>query len=408
MELRDYQVDISNKALCILKIYGMVYLAMQVRTGKTLTALETCKQYGVNRVLFLTKKKAIASVEKDYKNFGYEYLLHVTNYEQLGKFKFDYDIVICDEAHCLGAYPKMSNRSTILKNYLGRTPVIYLSGTPTPEGYSQVFNQFAISKNSIYRGYRNFYQWSNSGYVNITQDRRGVYLVNNYSQADGERIKKDIAPIMLTYTQKECGFNCEVKEYFHEVIDDKIVYLCKKLFVNRVLTFCGGKCIADTPAALMGKLHQLSSGTVICDDYPICFSDTKIRYIKKTFKGKRIGIYYKFQKEKEIILSEYPDATESPEDFQHGKYDTFISQIQSGREGIALHSADAIVFYAIDYSAVSYFQARARLQDLKRETPAEVHWIFTKGGIEKKVYAAVSKKKDFTFSYFMKNGNIND
>jgi len=40
---------------------------------------------------------------------------------------------------------------------------------------------------------------------------------------------------------------------------------------------------------------------------------------------------------------------------------------------------------------------------LHRTTPAEVHWIFTKGGIEKKVYKAVSEKKDFTAKYFFKN-----
>jgi superfamily II DNA or RNA helicase len=39
IELRDYQVEIVDKACDILSAFRMVYLAMEVRTGKTLTSL---------------------------------------------------------------------------------------------------------------------------------------------------------------------------------------------------------------------------------------------------------------------------------------------------------------------------------------------------------------------------------
>ena len=68
MELRDYQIEISNKAFKILTELKIVYLAMEVRTGKTLTSFEIAKLYGAKNVLFLTKKKAISSIENDYKN----------------------------------------------------------------------------------------------------------------------------------------------------------------------------------------------------------------------------------------------------------------------------------------------------------------------------------------------------
>ena len=47
--------------------YGFVYLSMQVRTGKTLTAMGTAQKLGVDNMLFVTKKKAISSIEDDYK-----------------------------------------------------------------------------------------------------------------------------------------------------------------------------------------------------------------------------------------------------------------------------------------------------------------------------------------------------
>ena len=39
MELRQYQKDIVEKGSNILEAEGFLYLAMEVRTGKTLTSL---------------------------------------------------------------------------------------------------------------------------------------------------------------------------------------------------------------------------------------------------------------------------------------------------------------------------------------------------------------------------------
>ena len=72
MELRQYQKDLSNEAVSVLNKLKIVCIFMQVRTGKTVTALETAKLYGAKNVLFLTKKKAISSIENDYNDFGYE------------------------------------------------------------------------------------------------------------------------------------------------------------------------------------------------------------------------------------------------------------------------------------------------------------------------------------------------
>ena len=57
-KLRDYQIDLSQKAVEILRDKKLVYLNFSVRTGKTATALETCRLFGAKKVLFLTKKKS--------------------------------------------------------------------------------------------------------------------------------------------------------------------------------------------------------------------------------------------------------------------------------------------------------------------------------------------------------------
>lgn len=78
--LRDYQERISSKAASLLHGNGWAYLSIEVRTGKTLTALATAGKYGANSVLFITKIKAIPSIQADYDLLSPKYKLEVINY----------------------------------------------------------------------------------------------------------------------------------------------------------------------------------------------------------------------------------------------------------------------------------------------------------------------------------------
>ncbi len=86
MEFREYQEQIIDKALKIIDIRKFIYLSMEVRTGKTLTSLGILdKIKNINKVLFITKKKAISSIYDDYKMLKPTYELLVINYESLHK-----------------------------------------------------------------------------------------------------------------------------------------------------------------------------------------------------------------------------------------------------------------------------------------------------------------------------------
>ena len=63
IQLRDYQKSIVEKATEVIQRHGFVYLAMEVRTGKTLTSLSIASNIKAQKVLFITKKKAISSIE---------------------------------------------------------------------------------------------------------------------------------------------------------------------------------------------------------------------------------------------------------------------------------------------------------------------------------------------------------
>ena len=123
IKFRDYQNDIIRKGTEIVTKYGFVYLAMEVRTGKTLTSLGIAEKLNVQNVLFITKKKAISSITNDFDLFKPSYSLCVTNYESLHKIDPDipWDLIICDEAHSMGAFAKPSKRAVQVKDLIAKT-----------------------------------------------------------------------------------------------------------------------------------------------------------------------------------------------------------------------------------------------------------------------------------------------
>ena len=110
---------------------------MEVRTGKTLTALQTAQNFGAKNVLFLTKLKAFSSVQSDYDKMNFSFKLTIGNDESLHKISCNFDLVIHDEHHRFGAFPKPNATAKLFKKMYGNLPMIFLSGTPTAESYSQ-------------------------------------------------------------------------------------------------------------------------------------------------------------------------------------------------------------------------------------------------------------------------------
>src|SRR5690554_4091742 len=61
--------------------------------------------------------------------------------------------------HNCGAFLKPSKRTETMKQYVGSKPLILLSGTLTPESYSQIYHQLWLSDHSPWNRYKNFYAW---------------------------------------------------------------------------------------------------------------------------------------------------------------------------------------------------------------------------------------------------------
>ena len=409
MTLRTYQQEIIDQAIGIIKAHRFVYLAMQVRTGKTLTALgitDKINETGtpIQNVLFVTKKKAIKSIEDDVNKLPRGYNTTVINYESTHKIpKVKWDVVIIDEAHRIGAFPKPNLAAKFFKALSDKQNPIFilLSGTPTPESYAQMYHQVYFIRTSPFSQFPTFYKFA-SAYVNVRERVINSFPIKDYS--DG---KKDIIlmmkPYTINYTQQEAGFVSTIKEHILYVdIKEETDNIIKRLKKDLVVQGRGEVILADTPVKLMSKLHQLYSGTIKFESgNSMVIDDSKARFIYNRFAGKKIGIFYKFKEELNALLSEYGDElTEDLEEFNNtGK--SIALQILSGREGISLRNADCLVYYNIDFSATSYWQSRDRMTTIDRKD-SDIYWIFSRDGIEGNIYNVIKKKKNFTINHFKK------
>lgn len=402
MKLRDYQVKAKDQAIEILRNRGIVYLAAEVRVGKTIISLSVVNDLKYNRCLFLTKKSAIGGIEDDYRKSGFSFFLKVTNHEQLHNLSDNYDIVIIDEIHAFSQLPKPSRKAKLAKERFYEKPIIFLSGTPSPENYAQLYHQLYISIYSPWSEYKNFYSWARK-YVDKKQKMINGFMINDWTKGKKELIMPDIQPFMVNLSQQEAGFSQFVEEIVLRVpMNPNIYKLMDVLKRDKMYTLKSGDVIlADTPARAMSTFHQLSSGTIKTESgQRYTLDKSKAMFIKDRFRGQKIAIFYKYIAEENLLRKTFPNNTDDAQEFQKSNDLVFIKQIVSGREGLTLSTADCLIQFNVDFSATSYFQSKARIQTMERTKSAKLYWIFSDKGIEDKIYDVVKRKKRFTTGYF--------
>ena len=406
--LRPYQAEAAERIEAILRTHKVCYLAGEVRCGKTITAMQVVKSIGYSTVLLVTKKKAIASIEADRDAMGLTNIVTVTNFEQLHKYRGkSYGLLICDEAHGVGSFPKPSKRYKDIQA-IYKSAVLLMSGTPSPESYSQLYHQFALGGSaSPWAAFKNFYAWADR-YVNVRQKYVGTgQKVNDYSDANKQRIFADIRHLVVRMTQEQAGFETQIEEHVHLVkMKPRTYRIAARILKDGVIGRPGRRAIvADTGAKAMSKLQQVYGGAVITEEHgAIAWDDTKAQFVLDNFGHTKHAILYKFNAEGDMLKAAYAGRwTDSPEVFNAKDDAVYIGQVQASREGVNLSSAEHLVFVGIDFAALSYLQGRDRASYLGRTSPPQVHWIFAEDGMEPRVYQTVRGKEDYTVNFFKKD-----
>jgi hypothetical protein len=395
MEFRNYQIQNAKEATEIINQFGLVYLQHEQRSGKTLTALKIAENINAQSVLFLTKKKAISSIVKDFQDFGFKFAIEVTNYESLHKITGIFDLVILDEASSLGAFPKPSQRTKLIKLKFANHKIIFLSGTPASESYSQWFHQFWVSNNSPFKNYANFYKWAKD-YTTPALIYTTYGQSNDYSKAKIDLIDKVIQPYIHKFSQKEAGFKNVITKHLHFIDMQDLTYrLIDKLKKDNIVIGKEENIIADSGVKLMSKQHQLGSGTVIFDSGKVSIIDySKALFIKNNIKGKLAILYY-FKEELTMLKEVFGEnITNDLEEFNTTDKH-FVGQQYSSAMGVNLSKADNLVYLNFGFSGTQFVQSLDRLTILSRKE-TNVHFILSNKTLDYKILKTIEQKKNFT------------
>lgn len=415
MQLRDYQSELVEQTIKVLLRFKIVYLTLETRVGKTPVSLISAQATGKPEILFCTKadKNNMQSIKETLTKLQDSGIMttpvRIVSMDSLHKETWTADrAIIIDEAHSFGAYPKPALRAKMLKALTRCCPVILLSATPSPESYSQIYHQLWACNAYTFADYGSFYKWAKV-FVDIKEKFIGAGLkVKDYSRARWDLIEPILKPITISYTQEEAGFNyTSVREIIVQIAcPDALKAIVKTLRKERLYNYGSNEIVADTGASLMSKLHQLYSGTVIDEEgNRLIISRHKIPRLRLLLTvHQKIAIYYKFIAEHDLLVETFGSRiTTDADEFARSDSLIFVAQFQSGREGVNLKTADALVFFNMDYAFVSYWQTINRIQDINREKQPILYLLFTAGGIEEKIYKVVKdRKKNFTLSYFEK------
>jgi hypothetical protein len=423
MQLRPEQRVVVDKAKEILLNLRLVYLACWMRTGKSLMGLSVLYELGYKNICILTKKNAVANIKDDIKESGYVINAFVTNHEQAKKLTNIYDAYIVDEANeAAGTFPIPSLRCQAIKKLVGDKPLILMSGTPSPEGYSQIYHQFWLSNYSPFKEWKTFYKWAKvfcKQYEYDAEDKDGnpikktrvkIRMINgiesnDYSEAIKEKVDQFIDPYMVHLSQEEAGFKTFVQEKVMTIpINPDIYRLMEILKRDQLYRMKSGDIIlADTPSKMQGVFHQLSSGTIKIGKKHIVLDKSKATFIKHKFEGKKIAIFYKYISEGIALRETFPNNTSNDVEFNNSNDLVYLCQIRSGRSGTNVSTADCLIMYNIDFSSTSYWQGRERMGSKDRTKPALLYWAFSERGFEHNVYKRVVKKKSYTVSHFKRD-----
>jgi len=389
---RPEQLDCAEQAYAILKKHMLVYLAMEERTGKTLTSLLVCERCeNVKSVLVITKKNALSGWHNTLADWEHTKSYEVTNYHQVHKFKHDdYDLVILDEAHnYISGFPKRSLFWKRVKKLTIKRPLIYLSATPHAQGLQMLYNPLALSSWSPFREWQSPYRWFEAFGIPkkiMVHDR----LVETYKRVKTRDVERLTQHLFITATRKELGFTHEPTDKLHYIqLDDTVKEHYNTLLKKKVLDINEDKLICDTPMKLRTSLHMMEGGVAkVGEKYLVLPNEEKIQYILKTWGDTpSLVIMYNYIAEGKKLHNRFQFAR--------------ILQATSFAEGIDLADWQTLVIYSQDFSTARHTQRRARQSSKSRTEPITVHYLLVHGGISEQVYKTVSiNKRNFVDSVF--------
>jgi len=393
----DAIVEVESK----LSQLGCVYVAGEMRTGKTLVSLLATKTY--ENVLIITKKKAISQWQDTIESLELTNRT-IINYQSVHKISGTFDAVILDESHTnISSFPRPSATAKKVHAMTVGADIIFLSGTPSPESFAQLYHQFYMAhEKSPFARYKDFYSWFDVFGIERSfeiDDR----MVVSYKETRSNEVLEAIKPFMVTITQQEADFASEVDiQATYVDAEQQLHLMMNDLIADSRITIADMEIVAKTPLSKMQKIHQLSSGTLKTELVSFDIATHKVDWISENCNNyKKVLILTNYIQEVKLLLKYLPSSTDDLNEFQFGDARYFVGNAKSYCEGTDFSYCDVMVLYSLNFSSAVFQQSVQRLSAKNREDNPTVFVLMTTDSIDEKIFESVRNKQDFTSRYYL-------
>lgn len=406
------QLELSTVGEKILKEHMLVYLAMEERTGKSLTAILIAEEcINVRKVLIITKKAAVGmpvSEEPGWLQLIASYTkalctYEVVNYHSASKAKGDHDLVILDEPHAyISGYPKPSKLWKEVAKLCKDKPIIYLSATPYAQGIQLLYHQLKLCTWSTWAQYKDFYAWFKTfAKLDKNGNFKTIYIgpgraAIDYKAVDTEKALATVKHLFITKTRAELGFKQEPGDVLHYIeLSDPIKEVYNTLLRDKILPFHSNETgkdytlVCDTPMKYRTALHMIEGGGLKVDEEYIVLGNTeKVDYILEKWGDN----------EDVVIMYQYiAEGMKLPRHFKKAR----LLQAQRYAEGVDLSMYKHLIIYSQNFSTAQHTQRRARQANKERIEDIKVHYLLVKKAVSEQAYQTVSvNKTNFVDSVF--------
>lgn len=311
--------------------------------------------------------------------------------------KFDYDAVIIDELSMFKNY--RSQRFKALRKVIQRVDkVVGLTGTPSPNGYEDLWSQLFLLDGGERLGknitaYRNKY---------FNPDKRNQHVIFSYKLKEDakEQIDEKISDVCISMKSEDW---LEMPDLIENVINFELEnYKEYQDFEREMILELEEETIAaPSKGVAINKLLQYTSGAVYNEEkQAVRISDKRLDVLESIVGANErpILVLYNFKHERESILKRFKarelKTEQDQKDWNEGKIQMLIAHPASIGYGINIqYGSNIIVWYGLNWSLELNQQANARLYRQGQKEAVIVNYIVAKNTVDEKVMDAISRKE---------------
>lgn len=300
-----------------------------------------------------------------------------------------------------------SNKSQRFKALKVITPllkrVVGLTGTPTPNGYLDLWPQMYLLDRGerlgkTLTGYREryFYPGKRNGYTVFTWDLK--------PGAD-EAIQRKISDICISMKAEDyLDLPERINNNISIRMNKKAQALYEQLEKDLILQVDDEEITALTAAALNQKLLQMANGSVYNADGGVThIHDGKLEALEEIleFNQEPVLVFYNFKHDYNRLMEHFKDleprtldTSEDIKDWNEGRTRLLLAHPASVGHGLNIQAGGhIIVWFGLTYSLELYQQANARLDRQGQTKNVIVHHLITEGTVDEDVMKAIERKE---------------